>query len=164
MTRNVLDWLEASEKTSPDRAAFTDPAKSLSFSEFAAAARKGGSFTASKAPQRTPVLICMEKSVEAAVAMFSAVYAGCFYSFMEANQPAARVRRIIETLGPSVIIADDPAYFADLADDVPVFSFGALKEATEDSALLAERRSLSMDTDPLYVNLTSGITGVPMGD
>ncbi|MBQ2059515.1 MAG: AMP-binding protein [Firmicutes bacterium] len=108
MTRNVLSWLEASEKNCPDRAAFTDPERSLSFAEFAEAARRGGSFIASRAPQRTPVLIFMEKSVSAAVAMFSAVYAGCFYSFLEANQPPARIARIIEKLGPSLIIADDP--------------------------------------------------------
>ena len=171
---NILELLERSAERFPDRPAFGDPEKDISFRELVRKARAAGELLAADVPSESPVAFYLEKSVDAVTAMFGAVYAGGFYSFIDVRQPAARAQKVLDVLEPAVLITDE-----ENAEKAEELSFGGrrilLKDLLEKagkmlsgqeaplSPVLARIRSSMTDTAPLYVNFTSGSTGTPKG-
>lgn len=174
---NILELLERSAERFPDRPAFGDPEKDITFRELVRKARAAGELLAADVPSESPVAFYLEKSVDAVTAMFGAVYAGGFYSFIDVRQPAARAQKVLDVLEPAVLITDE-----ENAEKAEELSFGGrkilLKELLEQagrtlsgqkeplpplSPVLARIRSAMADTAPLYVNFTSGSTGTPKG-
>ena len=174
---NILELLERSAERFPDRPAFGDPEKDITFRELVRKARAAGELLAADVPSESPVAFYLEKSVDAVIAMFGAVYAGGFYSFIDVRQPAARAQKVLDVLEPAVLITDE-----ENAEKAEELSFGGrrilLKDLLEQvgrtpsgqkeplpllSPVLARIRSAMTDTAPLYVNFTSGSTGTPKG-
>lgn len=174
---NILELLERSAERFPDRPAFGDPEKDITFRELVRKARAAGELLAADVPSESPVAFYLEKSVDAVTAMFGAVYAGGFYSFIDVRQPAARAQKVLDVLEPAVLITDE-----ENAEKAEELSFGGrrilLKDLLEQagrtlsgqkeplpplSPVLARIRSAMTDTAPLYVNFTSGSTGTPKG-
>lgn len=174
---NILELLERSAERFPDRPAFGDPEKDITFRELVRKARAAGELLAADVPSESPVAFYLEKSVDAVTAMFGAVYAGGFYSFIDVRQPAARAQKVLDVLEPAVLITDE-----ENAEKAEELSFGGrrilLKDLLEQagrtlsgqkeplpplSPVLARIRSTMTDTAPLYVNFTSGSTGTPKG-
>lgn len=170
---NVLELLEQSAEKFPERPAFGDPSKDITFRELVRKARAVGKLLLADVRPGTPVAFYLEKSVDAVVAMFGAVYAGGFYSFIDVRQPAVRAGKVLDVLEPAVLItdADNRAGAEALPCSGRRWLLEELLEAAEEeerqdekaeAALMAVRRHMT-DTMPLYVNFTSGSTGIPKG-
>lgn len=167
---NVLELLEKEAARRGDSPAFGDPVQDISFEELLLAAKRAGTRLAGLGVlPRKPVAFYMEKSVPAVCAMFGAVYAGGFYSFIDVRQPAARAQKTVDVLDPAVMITDRSEY-----EKAKSLSFSGrliciedfmleLAETKPDEALLSMIRAQATDLDPLYVNFTSGSTGTPKG-
>lgn len=173
---NVLEMLERSAELYPGDIAFSDPSGKITFSQLNIRARWVGTLfisgaKTSKVQTGDGVAFFMEKSVDALVAMFGTVYAGGFYSFIDVRQTKDRIRSIITTLEPRIIITDE-ANASNLpeeyeVDDRHIILIGDLMDIAkntmaDDMALDAVRSSFT-DNMPLYVNFTSGSTGTPKG-
>ncbi len=109
---NVIEMLKNSAEKYPDKAAFKDPGKSVTFGELhdrvlriATLLMKGELYGPIEAEQG--VGFYMEKSVDAVCAMLGVVRAGGFYSFIDVRQPAKRAYSAISVLRPVIIITDD---------------------------------------------------------
>lgn len=175
---NVLQMLEKSAQTYPDKAAFSDPVKEISFSDLTETSKRCASYLLDEgifspdAPERACAFF-MEKSVDAATVMFAAIYAGGFYSFIDIRQPSERARKVIEVLTPAMVVTDETGY--ETLKNYYEGDFGSLRvvlideliaksraHVINDSALSSVRNNF-YDRTPLYVNFTSGSTGVPKG-
>lgn len=213
---NVLEYLDAQEALRPDEVAFADANSSVTYAQLAAQARAVGSFVAARAQARRPVAVLADKSCAVVAAFLGIVSTGCFYTLLDPKHPTDRLKSILETLEPALILIDGAAgaraaaNLGLLTDDaasggsvqkcapgqggdnvgncgleakttdagqsdcgnvtrstapktIPTASLAAALAESSNIPLLAERRSASADTDPLYVMFTSGSTGKPKG-
>lgn len=188
---NVLELLERSAEQFPERPAFGDPVKDITFRELTETAQAVGRLLLQDVVPEAPVAFYLEKSVDAVAAMFGAVYAGGFYSFIDVRQPAARAQKVLDVLEPAVLITDAAnekgaaalscggrrwrledlleaarANIREASTDCPAEDACGPEEPcgiAEQKAELAAVRARMTDTAPLYVNFTSGSTGTPKG-
>lgn len=163
--RNVLEYLEHSAERYPDKTAVEDMANKCSYKELLQNAKRiGSSLAAIETPGR-PVIVFMDKSIEALTAFLGIVYAGCFYILLNPEQPPLRIQQILGVAKANYIIT--PGETANTLRDIE-FTGKLLPyndiinyEITEEKLQLI--RALSQDIDPLYCNFTSGSTGIPKG-
>lgn len=173
--RVVTDYLEATAAKYPEKVAFADENKSLTFSQvrvnalkLAFAIMKTGSFKA-------PVAIYLDRSVEVLVSFMGAAYSGNFYTPIDTSMPTNRIEKIIETLSPAVIITDGAHKEVALsfAKGAKVITYEDVCSAVSDNFItenadnfmdtIKKTRDKIIDTDILYVFFTSGSTGTPKG-
>jgi amino acid adenylation domain len=163
--KNVLEYLEHSSKQYPDKIVVRDEKNSCSYKELLQNAQCIGSALADLESDRKPVIVFMEKSVEALTAFMGIVYAGCFYISISPELPIARIRQILAVTGTNLIIAldnsDEKLSEVDFAGQL--VNYKELINHVKSEQKLQDIRNLAQDIDPLYCNFTSGSTGIPKG-
>lgn len=163
MTYNLLDYLESSAAAHPGKAALEDPNISLTYAQLLSSAQAIGSALAELTGPGRPVAVCMDKGAQAVTAFMGAMYAGCYYCYLDPKQPAPRSRAILEGLCPGAVITAEAGTPALEGLSCPVLTYESAAAAPVDAPRLARIRSTRIDTDPAYCSFTSGSTGVPKG-
>ena len=120
-----------------------------------------------------PVAIYMEKSCATLSIMLGAVYAGCPYCLLDLRQPDVRLRQILKVLQPEVIVTKEEnlekirncvgEMGGDVRNTTILLAENCLNEMEIDQKLLKQIRKKHTDRNPLYINFTSGSTGLPKG-
>lgn len=176
---NVLEMLENSAVKYPDRIAFADPVDEITYSglnETSIGIAKylvknsimdAGSYDNS-------MVFLIQKSVKSVCAMFGAVYCNALYCYVDIRQGTDRIRSIIETLEPSLIITEETVE-EELMDSISEYKHMSMEELfdgaynmtasdkREAAKMLTRAKNNYYDRMPLYVNFTSGSTGIPKG-
>ncbi len=165
MIWNILDYLEASAAACPEKAAYEDMEDSYTYAEVLENARRIGSALLAILPQNAPVPVLMEKEAWTLNVFMGAVCAGCFYTLVEPELPAERIRTILETLDAQILVTsrkkEEQVQELGFSGKI-LFAEDLVKNAIDEEGL-ADRRKRACDTDPLYAIFTSGSTGVPKG-
>ena len=162
---NILEYLECSANEFPDKTAIIDPDHSCTYKELYDRARQIGSFLTEHTKAGRPVVVFMDKCVEALTSFMGIVYAGCFYTVINPDQPAARISQILDVLKTDCIISlgDSDDKLKELSFEGTIFDYRKLLSSPINTDRLKAVREKSLDIQPLYCNFTSGSTGVPKG-
>ncbi|MDO4332438.1 MAG: AMP-binding protein [Eubacteriales bacterium] len=161
MKINVLEYLEKAAARMPDKIAFADQYESITYAKLADQAQRIGTFIRERGHFRNlPVAVIIDRNVKSLILFLGIVYSGNFYVPVDHTMPIQRVKLILETLQPVLILSS----VKDLTweGETPV-SFDAAVSGNINKRELAEVRREALDTDPLYAIFTSGSTGVPKG-
>lgn len=165
MFYTVLAYLEDSAKKYPLKEAVIDENRTYTYGELAEYSRRAGSFLTDRIQKGNPVLIYMEKGADTLCAFFGAVYAGGFYSLVSPELPKNRIQQIQSVLQAPIVITSRE--LLDSANEnfpeTEIIPVDTLLSAPINEEALEKVRSSAIDTDPLYVNFTSGSTGIPKG-
>ncbi len=162
---SIPDYLDASAARFPGKVAFSDGKRNMTFSELRNEALKIASVLAEKGLIRRPVAIFMDKQAEVIGGMMGAAYSGNFYTVLDNHMPVARIRKILDTLEPAVVLTVDSMRekAGEFAGEAEILVYEEILESETDPALAEAARSKIVSTDTLYVLFTSGSTGTPKG-
>lgn len=168
MISNVTDYLEESAARFPEKIAFADENKELSYEVLRKNARAIAAGLVKKEIFKKPVVVYLEKGVDCISAFMGAAYSGNFYTPIDVTMPGSRAEKILSTLEPACIITDKVHLEQFSENGLPEWTekavlFDELTREPEEAELLSEVRSQVVDTDVLYVLFTSGSTGLPKG-
>lgn len=162
---NILDYFEETVNKYSSKIAVELEEKSLSYNELMNISKKIGSFIIDKKINREPVVVFMNKGIEALSSFLGIVYAGNYYCLLNPELPEFRLNNILSVLNAKLIISDDE--FIDTArnlfKNVEIVNVKDISNYEINEKKLIEVRNESIDYDPLYINFTSGSTGVPKG-
>lgn len=164
MANLVTDYLEDTARRYPDKVAYVDRKREITFGELRNEALSVASFLINEGVFKKPILIFLEKSVSCIVAFMGSAYSGNFYSPIDVKMPVERIEKVTNTLSPALIITD-----AKHKDTAMQFSNGARVVTLEDIGNAFDENTVLdctkkvIDTDILYVLFTSGSTGIPKG-
>ncbi|MEU5842609.1 amino acid adenylation domain-containing protein, partial [Rhodococcus sp. NPDC047139] len=163
----LASMLDAQVEFTPDAPAVTFEGRSVSFAEFDDRVGRLARFLIGEGvgPERH-VAVAMRRSIDMLVAIHAVVRAGGAYVPVDVDQPGERIRHILDTAAPVVVLADtdtdtDRSVFlgrpthavADL--DLGSFAGGRISDPERLGALRPENTA--------YVLFTSGSTGRPKG-
>ncbi len=162
---NVIDYLENSVKVNGDKTAVIEEEKRVTYSELRDFSKSVGSYFIGQGVFNEPIVVFMDKGIDTLISFFGAVYAGCFYSLVNPEFPENRIEQIKNTINSGYVITD--SVNAPLAKkcfaELTVLDITKLKKHKIDESGIAAVKEKHIDYDPLYVNFTSGSTGVPKG-
>lgn len=162
---NILEYLEHTVTTVPDKTAFASDEQNLSFQELYDQSRAAGSFIAEQGIYGKPVVVFMQKTPQAVAAYLGVIYAGDFYVALDEEMPRHRIELIIQTIGAGAVICDTVTkeLIREYGYEGAVYDYDEISHSSVHEETLARIRDWQTDTDPIYAVFTSGSTGVPKG-
>ena len=164
MIRNILDYLEKSADSYPDKIALRDENIQVTYSEYVTEAKRIATYLAKNAAaglRNRPVAVIIDRNIKSIIAFMGIVYSGNFYVPIDNSMPAERVELIYNTLEPVAVLDGRTNTDKPVEDAIALYEI--LAEGKIDEDLLSKIRAGAVDTDPLYGIFTSGSTGVPKG-
>lgn len=163
--KTIIDYFEATVAEFPEREAFVDQNRSINFKQLRNEARCVAAAVCNVHYRKKPVAVFLDKSVSCIAAFLGVLYSGNFYTPLDTSMPETRIKKILKTLEPKVVITDKKhlACIQRLTNNVSIIVYEDIMAKAIDDLAVDTVASKIIDTDIGYVLFTSGSTGNPKG-
>ncbi|MDV8075435.1 amino acid adenylation domain-containing protein [Rhodococcus sp. IEGM 1370] len=160
----LVSMFDAQVAESPDAVALRFDGESLTYREFDARANRLARYlVAEGVGPEVCVAVAMQRSVDLMVALYAVIKAGGAYVPLDPEQPADRIRYIVETSNAALALSTSNDAFPSAVVS-PVLVDGLILDSFSDAPLSDKDRVSSLTADNgAYVLFTSGSTGKPKG-
>lgn len=165
MINNVVNYLEDICLSVPNKVAFEDEKRQITFKQLREEAYKVAQTLLNDNIGKKPIAIFLDNGIECISAMLGVAYSGNFYTPLDTQMPIPRMQKIFDILCPEVIItdADHLEMVKAIHSSATVMIFQEMLKGSMEDGRILEAASQVIDTDILCVLFTSGSTGVPKG-
>ena len=163
MNINLIEYFESTVQKYPKKDALVDGEGAMSFTELQ---QKGlaiaSAINSTCDTINQPVAVYLPKINTTVASFIGILYSGNTYAPLDVKNPANRVTKILEVLGPVCILTNDQYYeqIRSIRPNATIINIDSLDQDTVASSL---NYAKCIDTDPAYILHTSGSTGVPKG-
>ncbi len=164
--RVVTDWVDEAASSRPNKMAFVDRNRAVTYRELRDEAKTIAAFLIKKSLFKESVCVYLDKSIECIVSFMGVAYSGNYYTPLDIKMPEDRIKLIISQLDTKVVITDSKHYefIKGIVNDISVVVYeDTVSDKSENDSLIESQRRRIVDTDVLYVMFTSGSTGTPKG-
>lgn len=165
MKKSIVDYLEKNSKKYGDKIIFSERDKNITYNDFVIESKSIATSVLDLNLYNKPIIIFIDKTINALVSMFGVTYSANFYTVIDVNMPKNRVDNIIKTLNPSLIITDEKNKnkLNELGYDIKTLVLEECLKNKINYDKIIEVQERLVDINPMYVLFTSGSTGVPKG-
>lgn len=165
MKKCMIDYLEETNNKHKDKIVFLEKNREITYNNFVLESKHIASSILKYELYNKPIIIFIDKTINALSSMFGVIYSANFYTVIDTEMPKNRVKSIIDTLKPSLVITDNKN-LAKLKEhnldlQTIIYEDSLLEEI--DYEKIQEAHSKIIDINPMYVLFTSGSTGTPKG-
>lgn len=165
MKFNVLKYLEESVKKYPHKIAVIDQNNKITYTELQNISKSIASKIIKENFFHIPIIVFMDKGIEALTSFFGITYSGCSYSLLHPEFPESRLKDISKVLSSPLVITTN-TYYKQAKNtflNSKIIKYEDLIKEEINEKLINETNKKILDIDPLYINFTSGSTGTPKG-
>ena len=104
MTLNITHWLDQNADRFPDKPAFVEERRSISYKQLQNQAQTIAVKLLKKRLLKKPIAVFMEKGIDMILSFMGIAYSGNFYSPLDIDMPTERMDKILEVLSPALVI------------------------------------------------------------
>ena len=104
MIASVTWWLDETATRFPDKIAFADEKREITFGEMQRQAKGIATEIIKKGMFKKPIVIYLDKGIDVPTSFMAVAYSGNFYSPIDTDMPMSRANKIMEILQPALII------------------------------------------------------------
>ena len=166
MNRTILELLEETAEKHKDKIIYEDINKRDTYSEYINICKKIGTGILEKIGTiKKPIGIFIDRSVPCLETMMGVSYSGNYFVVLDTKSPKERNELIINSLPDISIIVEEKNLkkIEELNFNGNLLIYENLLKNKVNQEKLDEIRDKIIDTDPMYMQFTSGSTGVPKG-
>ena len=159
----IIDYLIKSANNYPEKTAFEDKDKAISYQQLLVCAQSIGSELSRRLNIiKSPVAVFIDRNADSICTFLGIAMSRNFYVPIDISQPLKRIETILNQVQPAAIISLGNCKEEFLPYiKAPVFEYEELLSHAADPARIQRLQEEAMDTDPLYALCTSGSTGIP---
>lgn len=163
----VLDYLEEATKKNKNKIAVIEEEKNITYEELEKRSKTIGTYLLDYVKINDPVIVFMDKGIETLSVFFGILYSGGCYSLINPELPDSRLKIINDVLKSKVVITNEECFekASSIFANLTILKTEDILKETKNISLerLEKIKDKKVDLDPVYINFTSGSTGVPKG-
>ena len=161
---SVVDYFENTCLDYKNKTAIICEDESISYGDLLNKSKMIATYLKEYVTINKPVIVFMDKGINTIASFFGILYSGCPYSLLNPEFPSERILQIKEVLGTNIILVnnDTASKASEVFLDDTIINVDTINLEIDDKFIL-DVKSKKIDLDPVYINFTSGSTGVPKG-